>query len=320
MYSILARNVNEAFFQGMRLLLHNGIDGTSRNGKVIYLPEPVATTYTRPNERVLFCPERDANPFFHFMEGLWMLDGRRDSAFVSQFNARMGEYANEVGDFDGAYGDRWRYHFGHDQLGTIADMLRSCPDTRRAVLSMWDGRTDLGRDSLDIPCNTHAYFSRRGNNLNMTVCCRSNDAVWGAYGANAVHMSMLLEVMAAMVGCEVGYYVQFSNNLHVYPEVKNHRKLMGMDHFNDHYKDGLIKFKLVRDPKTWFDDLRQFVAQPDLFIQSDNPLFYHVAVPMYRAWTAHKEGRSDAALDWCGVIEDQAWSLACRQWLERRAV
>lgn len=319
MYPILARNVNDAFFQGMRLLLHNGIDGTSRNGKVIYIPEPVATTYTRPNERVLFCPERDANPFFHFMEGLWMLDGRRDSAFVSQFNSRMTEYANGEGNFDGAYGDRWRYHFGYDQLMTVTDMLISVPDTRRAVLSMWDGFGDLGRDSLDIPCNTHAYFSRRGKNLNMTVCCRSNDAIWGAYGANAVHMSMLLEVMAAMVGCEVGDYVQFSNNLHVYPEIKNHRKLMGMDPCNDRYKDGLIKFKLVHDPDTWFADLRQFMENPVIFKRSDNPLFYCVAAPMYQAWTAHKEGYPSVALSWCDDIEDQAWSLACRQWIERRA-
>ena len=319
MYLILARNVNDAFFQGMRLLLHNGIDGTSRNVRVIYLPEPVATTYTRPNERVLFCPERDANPFFHFMEGLWMLGGRMDCGFVAQFNGRMREYANDVGDLDGAYGYRWRIHFGYDQLQTLISMLKNDPNTRRAVLSMWDGYVDLGRSSLDIPCNTHAYFSRRGNKLNMTVCCRSNDAVWGAYGANAVHMSMLLEVMAAMVGCEVGDYVQFSNNLHVYPEVKNHRKLMGMDPCNDRYKDGLIKFKLVHDPKTWFADLRQFVTHPNTFERSENPLFYHVAAPMYQAWTAHKAGSYDTALAWCEEVEDQAWSLACRQWIERRA-
>ena len=40
--------------------------------------------------------------------------------------------------------------------------------------------------------------------------------IWGAYGANAVHMSILLEYMAARIDCAVGTYYQFSNNLHAY--------------------------------------------------------------------------------------------------------
>ena len=32
--------------------------------------------------------------------------------------------------------------------------------------------------------------------LCMTVCNRSNDMLWGAYGANVVHMSMLQEFVA----------------------------------------------------------------------------------------------------------------------------
>lgn len=318
MYQISARNVNDAFIQGMELLRSVGQNGTSRNGPVIYVPAPVATTYLFPNERVLFHPERDANPFFHFMEGLWMLDGRSDAAFLNKFNSRMSEYANAEGRLEGAYGDRWRYHFGYDQLMTVADLLKACPDTRRAVLTMWNGFCDLGRDSLDLPCNTHAYFLRQGDALNMTVCCRSNDAVWGAYGANAVHMSMLLEVMAAMVGCKVGDYVQFSNNLHLYPEVNNHLDLLNVSPCRDHYKEGLIKFKLVHDPETWFDDLRQFVENPVLSISNKNTLFRFVAKPMYMAWESYKVGNFAGALYWCDDIEDQAWSLACRRWIERR--
>ena len=50
----------------------------------------------------------------------------------------------------------------------------------------------------------------------MSIVNRSNDMIWGAYGANAVHMSMLLEYMAAMTGFQVGIYYQISNNLHAY--------------------------------------------------------------------------------------------------------
>ena len=317
MYTILAKNVNDAFYQGMSLLQNVGVKGDSRNGPVIQVPTPVVTTYMRPKERVLFCPERDANPFFHFMEGLWMLGGRMDCGFVAQFNGRMREYANDVGDLDGAYGYRWRTHFGYDQLQTLISMLKNDPNTRRAVLAMWDGYVDLGRSSLDIPCNTHAYFRRDRYSLHMTVCCRSNDAVWGAYGANAVHMSMLQEVLATMIGCDVGEYNQFSNNMHLYPEVKNHRELLTLTDPGNPYP-GLITHVLVNHPDTWFSELDTFLRAPEVPFQCKNGLFYYVAFPMYRVWQCYKKGMGREALAWVDAIEDEAWKLACTQWIQRR--
>ena len=71
---IRARNVHEALPEAVRYLALYGVEAESRNGKVLLAPEPVTTVYERPKERVLFWPQRDANPFFHFYEGLWMLD------------------------------------------------------------------------------------------------------------------------------------------------------------------------------------------------------------------------------------------------------
>ena len=50
----------------------------------------------------------------------------------------------------------------------------------------------------------------------MTVCNRSNDMLWGAYGANAVHMSMLQEYLASRLEIAVGEYTQISDSFHVY--------------------------------------------------------------------------------------------------------
>lgn len=317
---IVARNVNDAYVQGLTHLSLCGTKENSRNGPVIRAPGPVITQYLRPNERVLFSPERDANPFFHFMEGLWMLGGRQDAAFVTQFNSQMMEYANDQGTFDGAYGWRWRRHFGYDQLMTIVEVLNQDRTTRRAVLSMYNGGWDLRKtSSLDIPCNTHAYFAVRGDELHMTVCCRSNDAIWGAYGANAVHMSMLLEVMAAFTGLKVGTYVQVSNDFHYYPEVKNHAELAADPSSNDMYvSKGLIKHVLVHEPETWFGDLQRFLNYPATMFPSYNHVFSHVAHPMYAAWVAYKSGNYMEAIDLCRTIEDQAWSYVCLKWVERR--
>jgi hypothetical protein len=50
----------------------------------------------------------------------------------------------------------------------------------------------------------------------MTVSNRSNDLIWGTYGANMVHFNLLLTYVAAAVGVPKGYYHQVSSNTHLY--------------------------------------------------------------------------------------------------------
>ena len=77
-----ARNVNEAYAMGMKHLRDHGHVEETRAGKVLVTPYPVTTSYLVPMERVLFDPQRDANPAFHLFESLWMLAGRRDAKFL----------------------------------------------------------------------------------------------------------------------------------------------------------------------------------------------------------------------------------------------
>ncbi len=118
-----------------------------------------------------------------------MLDGRDDVASIASYVKRMETYSDDGKTLQGAYGYRWRSHFSIDQLLSVINKFQVSPEDRRIVLTMWDPITDLGigqRRSKDLPCNTHVYFKIRDNHLLMTVCCRSNDIVWGAYGANVV--------------------------------------------------------------------------------------------------------------------------------------
>ena len=71
------RNVNTALRWALPELLKEGVEEPSRNGLVLVMPTPVTTVYQRPQERVVFSPERNANPFFHLMESLWMLAWKR---------------------------------------------------------------------------------------------------------------------------------------------------------------------------------------------------------------------------------------------------
>ena len=334
-----ARNVHQALPLALDALRAGGVKRESRNGPVIMFAEPVTTVYERPTERVLFWPERDANPFFHLLESLWMLAGRNDVETVAAYVGRMRSFSDDGVTFHGAYGHRWRHHFDRDQLPLIIEALRANPDDRRQVLSMWDTRTDLGRQGKDLPCNLQATFQINVEGaLDMMVTNRSNDIIWGAYGANAVHFSFLHEFMAHAIGVPVGQYRQVSANFHAYVDVLE--KVQGLaDEVPTPYSgpDGSASWadrdpyaaRLVRpypimmgtDYTTWLADLDMFLENPNVVGFTD-PFWRRVAGPILRAHAAYKHGEgTDRYAEALRILDDcraMDWRLACQQWILRR--
>lgn len=329
-------NVNQALSEALYWMYTCGIEEDSRNGPVLVAPEPVMITYTKPYERVLFSPLRDANPFFHLMESLWMLAGRNDVEFPAYFAKNISNYSDDSLTLHGAYGHRWRKVMTYDQLALIAKELQRNPESRRCVLQMWDASGRAGFEDMedlrkaitggkDVPCNTQAYFDCRGGKLNMIVTNRSNDAIWGAFGANAVHFSVLQEYMAAWIGVPMGVYRQFTNNLHVYTKNLNKqamRELAADSTMRDYYLNGHVKvFPIVNtDIATWDADLNLFFDKPLRDIEDFVDVFFrYVASPMYRAWHDRKTQGLNG-LEPVGRILAEDWRLACQQWISRRAV
>lgn len=319
MLTITARNVNDAYHDGLWKMKSMGEGADSRNGGVLRLNYPVATTYTHPTERMLFDAKRDANPFFHIFEAIWMLAGRNDVEFVRRFNSNIGQFSDDSVTFHGAYGFRWREHFGEDQLVWVIEHLRKNYTSRRAVLQMYDPVVDQWQKDaeapLDIPCNTAAYFGLRHGKLNMTVTNRSNDMVWGCYGANAVHFSMLQEFIACALGVKVGRYTQFSNDLHIY---ERHFPLMENIADPTYYGPLWYHIPLTSQDK-WGSDLVQFeewCRWPEG--EYDAPYINRVLNPMLRAWYAYKGKNKEVALGHVQEIGDEAVCYACKQWLLRR--
>lgn len=319
---ITARNVNYAYREGMQLIKNFGLKESSRAGDVLALPAPVLVTYRRPQERVLFDQERDANPFFHFFEALWMLAGRDDVHFLANFNKRMAQFSDDGETLHGAYGFRWSNHWDDDQLSSVVNMLRENPGSRRVVLTMWDPASDLGREGKDLPCNTHIYFRARGIVLDMTVMNRSNDIIWGLFGANAVHFSVLHEFIAGLSGLAVGVYYHFTNNFHAYTELFEQKYAQLTPALYDPYELGLVKpyAPFVTDARTWRQDLEAwFAARNKPRSLYSNSFFSEVADPLWWAWAHYKDQRhaeAIAILDANCCAED--WRVACVQWIHRR--
>lgn len=318
---IRCRNVTDGLAKGLGYLLHHGVEEPSRNGTVLAAPEPVIITYQRPWERVLFSPLRNANPFFHLFESLWMLAGRNDLSFPMKYNSRFAEYSDDGNSINGAYGFRWREHFDRDQLSDAIYMLRNDSTTRRVVIGMWDPMMDLGSKSKDIPCNTHIYVDTRDGLLNMTVCNRSNDVLWGAFGANAVHMSVLQEYLAAKVVVPTGLYRQFTNNLHLYTDILSREAAMQLaielSNENRYERDIELGDHVIMsgDMQVWERDLQAFVDHGADFIYG-SAFFSGTAAIMAQAWDNRK---TEFGLHVAQAIADPSWRMACIEWLERVA-
>lgn len=360
--SLVVRNVREAYAQGIRLVSLEGIPEPSRNGPVYVLDGPLVTSYTRPWERVLLDPDRDANPFFHLMEAFWMLAGRRDVDSIMHYNAGMKKYSDDGKDFHGAYGHRWRSHFTRedhwcshgdadtplDQLQEVIRLLRKDPKDRRIVLQMWDSSHDLGLEGLDFPCNTQVYFRVRTETihmpirsqtvdghdttrvggepfdravLDMTVMCRSNDMLWGGYGANAVHFSVLHEFVAAMLGVRQGTMYQLSNNAHLYKETlpKAPPEIPAEDYGPTVPLFAAMSLVPVEDiladiEAIWeHNDLRKRFSPRALTADTTATI-----LGMKRAWRAWKEKNWGDFLIGIGEMEHPDWQRACLEWGERR--
>lgn len=335
------RNVNDAF-EGLVAGFYRGTIPThtapSRVGEVIVVEEPMIVTYSHPRERVLFNQARDCNPFFHLFEALWMLAGRNDVESLAYYNSQMREYSDNGKTFHGAYGHRWRKRFGWDQLAGIKRELIDNPTSRRCVLSIWNscfhddnqpgGEEDmemvLQGPAKDVPCNTHIYFlisdDDNGKHLNMTVCNRSNDLIWGMLGANVVHFSMLQEYLAACIGVDVGTYNQITNNLHAYVERWEPKKWLAEFAYIDYKHPSMFpSVPLVRNPELFDQECVAFVDGIDGDFQE--PFLRQVAQPMCAAFRRHKRRAylgDNNALTIIERVWANDWRTAGRNWLTRR--
>ena len=313
----------------------------SRNGPIVEFPNPVLTTFHRPIQRVSLSPVRDANPFFHLFESFWMLQGCNDVEFPAHFAGNIRNYAEDDGILHGAYGHRWRNHFGKDQLDWAITELVENPDSRRVVVSMWDANVDVPNFAKDHPCNLQCMFRVRANgSLDLTVSNRSNDAVWGLFGANAVHFSFLLEYMSASTGYEMGKMYFTSNSLHIYTEAEVvQRCLRGMKDAPQDYgtqsrkgEDSMpcVSIRLMQDfEEPWMvdQDIDMLMKLPlggSADVAKFNTVFFREIVQtMWNAHGLYKEDRIEEALMVLDTMQDSMflendWLRAGQMWLDRR--
>lgn len=228
--SMVTRDFNRGYFELHKYLVNNGDRESSRYGDTIELLN-FKTELLNPYQRCVGGHMRNINIYFLLAEALWIWAGRRDVKFLKIFNSTMGEFSDDGVHFHAPYGWRLR-NYGPDSMETYTDsnkhamcgldqishavtMLEKNPQDRRVVLGIWNAHLDLDTQSKDLPCNDLLMLKVRKGKLHSTIANRSNDLDWGL-ATNVFQFSFVTEIIASILGIELGTQVHNSQSLHLY--------------------------------------------------------------------------------------------------------
>ena len=146
-------------------------------------------------------------------ELLWYLAGNDKLSFVKYY---IKEYkADHAGATTvmAAYGPRLRSE-NKDQLKWVVDLITKKPDTRRAVIPIYQPK-DTETDLSEVPCTCTLQFLLRGRRLELITHMRSNDAYVGLPG-DIFAFTMIQEIVATALKVQPGRYKHLVGSLHLY--------------------------------------------------------------------------------------------------------
>lgn len=153
---------------------------------------------------------RELNISIAAVEALQLIGGFSQPDLNLRASRNFAQFTEPDGSFWGAYGNR----IG-DQVRHVVRKLHDDPDTRQAVITLWDPRLDNQPGHRDYPCTIlHAYRIRNGR-LDASVVMRSNDVILGlAY--DVFQFTQLQIAIAYALDVNVGTYTHHAVSLHLY--------------------------------------------------------------------------------------------------------
>jgi thymidylate synthase len=198
---------------------------------------------THPLHNILFVPNRKFSLSYACAEMLWYLSGTASIGMIKAYAPQYEKFA-EKGMAFGAYGSRWIRnpgfvnekrkqahiitHSGYgadtnfecfeNQLYALIHLLKDKPNTRQAIITMWDSgdliHAIMG-DHKDLPCTLSLCFFVRNDKLHLIATMRSNDA-WLGLPYDVFCFTTLQRIIAAELKLKVGKYIHQAGSEHIY--------------------------------------------------------------------------------------------------------
>jgi thymidylate synthase len=153
---------------------------------------------------------RKLNTRIALIEAAQLVGGVSNVLKTVEIQPRFRDFLEPNGMQHGAYGPRVALQLGH-----VVRKLQADPDTRQAVVTLWDPVRDNWEGKRDYPCTTMLQFFIRNYELVLHTTMRSNDVFWGL-AHDAFQFTQLQLSVARALGVQVGPYHHHAVSLHMY--------------------------------------------------------------------------------------------------------
>jgi thymidylate synthase len=144
------------------------------------------------------------------LEALQLIAGVSMPELLIAASPRFVDFTEDDGEFWGSYGPRVG-----PQLHWVVEKLKRDSQTRQAVMTIWDPKTDNAVGKKDYPCTVALGFDLASGQLNMHVVMRSSD-VWLGIPYDWFQFTQLQFTVARMLNAFPGTYTHTSWSLHLY--------------------------------------------------------------------------------------------------------
>lgn len=207
MFTNYYNNAQEAFEELYDLINKEGY--YSAGTKVLH---NVGIKLLNPLNNEINTKWRKWNKNYAEYEWNWYLSENPNAEEISKIASIWKGLMDKDGNVNSNYGYQWSRN---NQLTKVIEMLKTTPTTRRASISIYDGK-EIDKYNLDTPC-TYAinFFIDNHNKLSMQVMMRSNDLVFG-FCNDQYCFSKIQEHVAKKLNIEIGTYFHFACNMHIY--------------------------------------------------------------------------------------------------------
>lgn len=214
-----ASTLDDLLYKAFSKLLASKTRATPTRGSTIELLG-VQLRLTNPRAR-LSHSEMRGKVFSGLGEFLWYLTKSNKLSFIEYYIPHYRKESLDKKTVNGAYGLRLFGQRNLDQVSNVISLLNENPQSRRAVIQLFnaeDVRDSIGKTPEtrpEVPCTCSLQFLIRNAKLHLIVHMRSNDAYKGL-SHDIFAFTMLQELIARRIGCQLGQYRHVVGSLHLY--------------------------------------------------------------------------------------------------------
>ena len=221
MENMVYTNLNEAFVEELAKLKTKGHQVNSRGSKQLERTF-VNFVIEDPTQIDVIVPARKFNKNYAIAEWMWYISANQKVNNIAKLASIWGDIQDNYGEAESNYGsyifplDSRTLHSQWDW--TIEELVRD-RDSRRATVVI-NQPYHKEKNHKDYPCTQYMHFFIRNGKLDMGICMRSNDAVFGfcndVFTFSLFHQLMLNHLNDRGLNIHLGRYYHHAGSFHIY--------------------------------------------------------------------------------------------------------